>query len=271
MADGRSAKGFPPHRPIRPLESGRLQAPTRRPTTTRAASSGCSACRTAASARSRSPTASRASPTCRRPTYKEGPTLAAFGGTGSAASTFWRTARPTGRGRRSSGATSTRGRARSTCRSPTTAAATSVVPAALPDPASLVWLEQTEPGRFVRSTLERGGRHAHPVLEAVQLRALAAHAVAAVDAAALAPGYPGTGRRPIATRPRVGLLPAVRRSDGRSTPTTAARRRPSPPTNNPYTLGLGDDRTVDQADRQLRTAARPFWRTELTRCAAAPR
>ena len=32
-------------------------------------------------------------------------------------------------------------------------------PAALPDPASLVWLEQTEPGRFVRHTLERGGRH----------------------------------------------------------------------------------------------------------------
>jgi hypothetical protein len=32
-------------------------------------------------------------------------------------------------------------------------------PAALPDPASLVWLEQTAPGRFVRHTLERGGRH----------------------------------------------------------------------------------------------------------------
>jgi hypothetical protein len=32
-------------------------------------------------------------------------------------------------------------------------------PAALPDPVSLVWLEQTEPGRFVRHTLERGGRH----------------------------------------------------------------------------------------------------------------
>jgi hypothetical protein len=32
-------------------------------------------------------------------------------------------------------------------------------PAALPDPASLVWLEQTAPGRFARHTLERGGRH----------------------------------------------------------------------------------------------------------------
>ena len=32
-------------------------------------------------------------------------------------------------------------------------------PAALPDPASLVWLEQTEPGRFARHTLERAGRH----------------------------------------------------------------------------------------------------------------
>jgi len=32
-------------------------------------------------------------------------------------------------------------------------------PPALPDPASLVWLEQAEPGRFVRHTLERGGRH----------------------------------------------------------------------------------------------------------------
>jgi hypothetical protein len=31
--------------------------------------------------------------------------------------------------------------------------------AALPDPASLVWLEQTQPGVFVRHTLERGGRH----------------------------------------------------------------------------------------------------------------
>jgi FG-GAP-like repeat len=29
----------------------------------------------------------------------------------------------------------------------------------LPDPASLVWLEQTQPGRFTRHTLERGGRH----------------------------------------------------------------------------------------------------------------
>jgi hypothetical protein len=28
-----------------------------------------------------------------------------------------------------------------------------------PDPASLVWLEQTEPGVFARHTLERGGRH----------------------------------------------------------------------------------------------------------------
>ena len=32
-------------------------------------------------------------------------------------------------------------------------------PAALPDPASLVWLEQTGSGRFERHTLERGGRH----------------------------------------------------------------------------------------------------------------
>ena len=32
-------------------------------------------------------------------------------------------------------------------------------PAALPDPASLVWLEQTEAGRFTRHTLERAGRH----------------------------------------------------------------------------------------------------------------
>jgi hypothetical protein len=32
-------------------------------------------------------------------------------------------------------------------------------PVALPDPASIVWLEQTEPGVFVRHTLERGGRH----------------------------------------------------------------------------------------------------------------
>ncbi len=30
---------------------------------------------------------------------------------------------------------------------------------ALPDPASLVWLEQTSPGVFARHTLERGGRH----------------------------------------------------------------------------------------------------------------
>jgi len=32
-------------------------------------------------------------------------------------------------------------------------------PPALPDPASLVWLEQTGPGRFARHTLERAGRH----------------------------------------------------------------------------------------------------------------
>jgi hypothetical protein len=32
-------------------------------------------------------------------------------------------------------------------------------PATLDDPASLVWLEQTAPGRFERHTLERGGRH----------------------------------------------------------------------------------------------------------------
>ena len=32
-------------------------------------------------------------------------------------------------------------------------------PPALPDPASIVWLEQTEPGVFARHTLERGGRH----------------------------------------------------------------------------------------------------------------
>jgi hypothetical protein len=32
-------------------------------------------------------------------------------------------------------------------------------PAALPDPASLVWLEQTQPGLFARHTLERAGRH----------------------------------------------------------------------------------------------------------------
>jgi hypothetical protein len=32
-------------------------------------------------------------------------------------------------------------------------------PVALPDPASIVWLEQTEPGMFARHTLERAGRH----------------------------------------------------------------------------------------------------------------
>ena len=32
-------------------------------------------------------------------------------------------------------------------------------PVALPDPASIVWLEQTEPGLFARHTLERAGRH----------------------------------------------------------------------------------------------------------------